>query len=143
VGDLLAYTGVLGESKRDLDALFRGEEISENSRFFRPILRAEFIAKSRPHLRAGMDISDGLFCDTNKLLEINTLGFESLAEIKDEIGLSGEEYEMLIAFCPKEREAIEKVAKETNTPLTIFARVEENKYRFACKSHHFSTEIEM
>ena len=44
-GDLLAYTGVLGESKRDLDALFRGENIADNSRFFNPTLRADFVAK--------------------------------------------------------------------------------------------------
>ncbi|HFD14460.1 MAG TPA: thiamine-phosphate kinase, partial [Epsilonproteobacteria bacterium] len=38
-GDLLAYTGTLGESKRDLDALFRGECIAEDSRFYEPTLR--------------------------------------------------------------------------------------------------------
>jgi len=137
-GDLLAYTGILGESKRDLEALFRGEKISENSRFFRPTLRGNFISKAREFLRAGMDISDGLFCDTNKLLAMNNLGFESLIDIEDEIGLSGEEYEMLVAFCPKQEEALKKIAKETNTPLTIFARVEENNSRFTCKSHHFA-----
>ncbi|MCW8820735.1 MAG: thiamine-phosphate kinase, partial [Sulfurovum sp.] len=69
-GDLLAYTGILGESKRDLDALYRGEKIADNSRFLEPTLRADFIAKARPFLRTGMDISDGLFCDTNKMLDI-------------------------------------------------------------------------
>ena len=49
-GDLLAYTGTLGESKRDLDALFRGEDISNDSRFFEPTLRAGFIASSRDYL---------------------------------------------------------------------------------------------
>ncbi|HIP29125.1 MAG TPA: thiamine-phosphate kinase, partial [Sulfurovum sp.] len=97
-GDLLAYTGTLGESKRDLDALIRGEKIAIDSRFYEPTLRAEFIAKSRPYLNAGMDISDGLFCDTNKLLDINKYGFEILNTINDTKGLSGEEYEMLISF---------------------------------------------
>ena len=77
-GDLLAYTGVLGGSKRDLDALSRGEKIADDSRFFDPTLRAEFVAKARPLLRTGMDISDGLFCDTNKMLDLNKYGFHEL-----------------------------------------------------------------
>ncbi len=136
-GDLLAYTGTLGESKRDLDALFRGENIAENSRFYEPTLRADFIAKARAYLTAGMDISDGLFCDTNKLLDINKYGFELLTDIDDTIGLSGEEYEMLISFNKKDLEKLESIAKETNTPLNIFAKVVQNDERFRCNSHHF------
>ncbi len=136
-GDLLAFTGILGESKQDLDSLFRGEEISEKSRFFEPLLRAEFIAKARPFLRAGMDISDGLFCDTNKLLDINSHGFNELKTIHDDIGLSGEEYEMLIGFKPDSLEPLKKIAKTLNMPLTVFAEVATNKRRFLCDSHHF------
>ncbi|PTB83938.1 thiamine-phosphate kinase [Sulfurovum lithotrophicum] len=137
VGDLLAYTGVLGTSKRDLDALFRGEKIASNSRFYEPTLRAEFISKVRPYLHAGMDISDGLFCDTNKLLDINKYGFTILNTIDDSIGLSGEEYEMLISFKESDLETVKAVAKETNTPLTVFAKVAKNDERFRCDSHHF------
>ena len=136
-GDLLAYTGVLGSSKRDLDALFRGEKIDSNSRFYSPVLRAEFIAKSRPFLNAGMDISDGLYCDTNKLLEMNKYGFELLETIDDEVGLSGEEYEMLVSFSKNDLEAVKAVANKTNTPLTVFAKVVKNEARFGCRSHHF------
>jgi len=136
-GDLLAFTGTLGESKRDLDALFRGEKISDSSRFLEPTLRAEFIAKARPFLRVGMDISDGLYCDTNKLLDINKYGFEILKTINDDTGLSGEEYEMLVGFDPKESEALKEIAKELNIPLTVFAKVDENDKRFKCQSHHF------
>jgi len=137
-GDLLAFTGVLGESKRDLDALLRGEKISKNSRFFEPTLRAEFIAKSRDYLRTGMDISDGLYCDTNKLLDINKYGLEILSTIDNIVGLSGEEYEMLISFSPDGLEAIEAIAKETQTPLSVFAKVVKNDHRFRCDSHHFA-----
>lgn len=135
--DLLAYTGVLGETKRDLEALFKGEIIAPNSRFYRPTLRAEFIAKARDYLNVGMDISDGLYCDTNKLLDINKYGFMPLLDIEDDIGLSGEEYEMLISFKPKNIEIVKRIAKETNTPLTVFAKVTKNNNRYSCKSHHF------
>jgi len=136
-GDYLAYTGNLGESKRDLEALFRGETISPDSRFYKPTLRATFISKARPLLHAGMDISDGLYCDTNKLLHINKYGFESLLNINDEIGYSGEEYEMLVAFSSNDLEAVKRVAKETNTRLTVFAKVVKNDLLYPCKSHHF------
>jgi len=136
-GDLLAYTGTLGESKRDLDALFRGEKIASDSRFYEPTLRTDFIAKARPFLHAGMDISDGLYCDTNKLLDINKYGFELLSDIDDTVGLSGEEYEMLVSFSAEYLEAIEAIAQETQTPLTVFAKVAQNKNRFSCESHHF------
>ncbi len=136
-GDLLAFTGTLGESKRDLDALYRGEKISENSRFFEPTLRADFIAKARPFLHTGMDISDGLYCDTNKMLDINEYGFHSFEEIDDTVGLSGEEYEMLVSFAPEHYAEVMKVAEATKTPLTVFAKAAKNNDRYMCKSHHF------
>ncbi len=136
-GDLLAFTGILGESKRDLDALFKGEKIAENSRFFKPVLRAEFIAKAREYLHTGMDISDGLFCDTNKLLDINKYGFDTFEHIDDITGLSGEEYEMLVSFAPEHYGEVREAAEATNTPLTVFAKVANNDDRYPCKSHHF------
>jgi len=136
-GDLLAYTGVLGESKRDLNRLFNGEKISNNSKFIEPILRKKFIEKARPYLRTGMDISDGLFCDTNKMLKMNHMGFELLEEISDEVGSSGEEYEMLIGFLAKDLEEVLHVAKKTDTILTVFAKVAKNDALFSCVGHHF------
>jgi len=136
--DLLAYTGTLGESKKALDALFRGETIASDSRFYEPELRAEFIYEARPFLHSGMDISDGLYCDTNKLLDMNEYGFDILKNIDDDTGFSGEEYEMLIAFPEEHLLAVEKVAQKTNTPLTVFAKAVKNDKRFPCKSHHFN-----
>ena len=131
-GDLLAFTGTLGESRRDLERLFNGEKISDTSRFYEPTLRSTFIATARAYLSAGMDISDGLYCDTNKLLDINHFGFEQLETIEDEVGLSGEEYEMLIGFSEDSYKDVLSVAKETNTELTVFAKVIQNENRFVC-----------
>ena len=136
-GDLLAYTGTLGGSKRDLDRLLDGKKIADDSRFYEPKLRREFITKSRAYLRAGMDISDGLYCDTNKILDYNNLGFQPIVDIDDEIGFSGEEYEMLIGFSPANLEKLLEIAEETKTPLTVFAAAAKNERRFSCLSHHF------
>ena len=136
-GDLLAYTGTLGDSRRDLERLMRGERISPDSRFYRPRLRGAFIRRARPLLRAGMDISDGLYCDVNKLLELNGVGMESLREIPPEIGESGEEYEMLVVVAPENLDALQKLAEEMELPLTLFGRVADNRFRYPCRSHHF------
>jgi thiamine-monophosphate kinase len=136
--DLLAYTGELGSVKRDLEALFKKKKISKDSKFIRPKLRDSFIYSARQYLKVGMDISDGLYCDLNKLLDINDLGFIELLNISEDIGLSGEEYEMLIGFDPKYLDKIQEIAKKTNTPLTIFAKASnENRRRYPCYSHHF------
>jgi len=137
VGDILAFTGTLGDSKRDLDTLFRGESISTSSRFFNPTLRGDFIYQAREFLSVGMDISDGLFCDTNKLLDYNNIGFDSLIDIADKVGDSGEEYEMLIGFRESRVADILKIAESTSTPLTLFGKVADNSRRFKCRSHHF------
>ncbi|MCB4777782.1 MAG: thiamine-phosphate kinase, partial [Sulfurovum sp.] len=60
-----------------------------------------------------------------------------LESIDENIGFSGEEYEMLVAFDPTQKEVVEKIAKETGTGVTIFAEVAQNHKRFPCKSHHF------
>ncbi len=136
-GDLLAYTGKLGESKHDLERLYAGEAITPDSRFYEPILRRDFVTQARAYLHAGMDISDGLYCDTNKLLDTNSLGMEILESINEDTGLSGEEYEMLVAFDPGDLSKIEAIARQTDTPLNIFAKAAVNERRFGCKSHHF------
>ncbi len=138
-GDLIAYTGDLGSVKRDLELLFEGERVPDNSKFYKPILRQDFIRAATPWLSAGMDISDGLYCDTNKFLKANELFMKPLKVIEVEIGESGEEYEMLIAFPPENLERIQKIARLTQTPLTIFATTtEESQELYPCGSQHFS-----
>ncbi|CAA6825850.1 MAG: Thiamine-monophosphate kinase (EC [uncultured Sulfurovum sp.] len=139
VGDLLAYTGTLGESKEGLEALLRGESIKPKSRFFEPKLKREFIKQARKYLNAGMDISDGLFCDTNKLLAIKKQTMYMFEEISDEVGSSGEEYEMLVTFGPEHYSKLKEIAERTHTPLTVFAKVEKanDGVLFECQNHHF------
>ena len=136
-GDLFAYTGTLGRSRRDLERLMRGESVESTSPFFVPPVRQKFVKEARAYLRCGMDISDGLFCDTNKLLEANEMGAEIFTNINYEIGFSGEEYEMLVAFDPAHKERLQAIAKTNGTTLTVFGEAAKNDFRFPCKSHHF------
>ncbi len=140
-GDLLAYTGTLGESLRDLNILLAGGNVSSSSKFVKPLLRAEFVYEVREYIKAGMDISDGLYCDTNKILDYNHLGFEEIVNIPPDTGESGEEYEMLISFDPQNKNMVLDIANRFKLPLTIFAKVSKNSHRYPCKSHHFEDRI--
>jgi thiamine-monophosphate kinase len=136
-GDWLAYTGTLGTSRLDLNRLESGKSIPEDSRFLVPTLRADFIRKARPYLRAGMDISDGLFCDTNTLLNANNGGVKLSQPLDPDMGLSGEEYEMLVAIAPSHRSAVEAIAHAQDLRLTFFGTVTSHSERLECRSHHF------
>ena len=136
-GHFLAHTGKLGSSKKSLRSLLRTGTVRKNSRFFAPVLRQTFIRKASTSLSCGMDISDGLFADLSKLSRANVLGFSFLYDIADDIGCSGEEYEMLVGFAPRARKKIIRLAQAERCDLTIFAKAQRKKYKSKCKAHHF------
>ena len=136
-GDLLAHTGQLGSSKKALTSLLRYNSARKSSRFFKPELRQKFISKATPSLHCGMDISDGLYADLKKLSKANKLGFDFLKKIPKEIACSGEEYEMLIGFCARDRKKMLRLAKAQRCKLNIFAKARRKEYKLKCKAHHF------
>ena len=134
---LLAYTGELGKSAKELQKLLKGFSIHKKSKFIDIQLRQKFITLSAPFLKCGMDISDGLFSDLQKLTLINKKGVRFFSKIPKSIGCSGEEYEMLIAFDPRHKKAIMRRAKQSRTKLNIFGVAVRNRYTNRCKAHHF------
>ncbi|MDR2635424.1 MAG: thiamine-phosphate kinase [Campylobacteraceae bacterium] len=136
-GDILAYTGVLGQSKCALQKLLNGGGVSEDSRFVEPVLRASFIKKAAKYLRCGLDISDGLSKDLSRLCAISSLGVKFDKKIDKDTLCSGEEYEMLIAFAPENKDKIVRIAEKTKTPLNIFAKACGGEYLSECEEHHF------
>lgn len=136
-GHLLAYTGELGSSKKALDTLLKNAYANKKSRFFAPTLRQDFISRTRSALSTGMDISDGLFSDLAKLSKANRLGFTFNQKISKSIGCSGEEYEMLISFSPRNKLKMQRLAQAQRIRLTIFAKANRKNYKSTCKAHHF------
>ncbi|MDD2356652.1 MAG: thiamine-phosphate kinase [Thiovulaceae bacterium] len=134
---LLAYTGKLGDSKKELQRLLRGGTLHSKSKFRNIVLRDKFIFICKRYLSAGMDISDGIFSDLGKLSSVNSLGYKFLKNISKDIGCSGEEYELLVSFDARQKKALLRRAAQTRTPLTIFAKATRAKYKNRCKSHHF------
>ena len=137
VGDILAYTGELGSSAKDLKKLLNLGTIHKDSKFINIKLRTDFIKYSSRYLKSGMDISDGLFSDLEKIASLNRTGFKFLQAIPKSIGCSGEEYEMLVAFDKRNIKAIKRRAEKSRTKLNIFAKATRRKYTNRCKAHHF------
>jgi thiamine-monophosphate kinase len=136
-GDKIAYTGKIGESLRHLRYLMAGGRVHANSRFVRPVLRRTFIAKARAHLRCGMDLSDGLYSDIGKLCAANRMGVHWKKQFPKQLACSGEEYEMLVAFTPNKMKTLQRLCKQTRTPLTVVATARRGKFINRCKAHHF------
>ena len=134
---LVAYTGRLGESYKNLQTLFRKGSLHKNSKFLNIKLRQNFIQKVTKHLSVGMDISDGFYSDLDKLAQTNSMGFYFLKKMPKRVGCSGEEYEMLIAFDKRKQKTLKRVAQQTRTPLHIVATAKRKKYTNRCKAHHF------
>lgn len=136
-GELLAYTGDLGRSKKELKKLLRGGKVSADSKFITPVLRQRFVREAAPYLTGGMDISDGLFTELGRLSSLNRIGFHFFRPIGKAEGCSGEEYEMLVAFKPQHKERLKQIARRCRIPLTLFAKTKRGSYKNRCKQHHF------
>jgi thiamine-monophosphate kinase len=137
-GDFIAFTGKIGDSKKDLTKLLRGGNINSKSRFITPSLKADFFYEASKHISAGLDISDGLSKDLSRLCKSSgNLGVNFLKKLSKKELCSGEEYEMLFSFSPKNLARIKSLAKKHRTKLTIFGITCRGKYTSTCKENHF------
>ncbi len=136
-GFLFAYTGTLGESKKELKKLLQGKKILKNSKFIKPKLKDKFFYKASKYISSALDISDGLYKDLSRLTYANKIGVKFIKKFKKSIACSGEEYEILFAFDKRYKDKILSMAKQTKTPITIFAKAKRGKFRSLCKENHF------
>jgi thiamine-monophosphate kinase len=136
-GDLLAHTGVIGRARRELRYLLAGARVHQGSKFVSFSLRSGFVKDATASLHCGMDISDGLFSDLEKLGRLNGVGYRFFQPVSAQTGCSGEEYEMLVGFAPRQRKKILRLAQKNRTRLNIVGRAVRGKFRNRCKAHHF------
>ena len=136
-GYLFAYTGELGESKKELRKLFNLGKIHSKSKFIDIKLRRDFVRKAQRELKSGMDISDGLLSDIDKIVGPKRLGVKFFTKLSKSVGCSGEEYEMLVAFDKRDKAAVLRRAALSRTKLTIFGEAVRGRYTNRCKPNHF------
>jgi thiamine-monophosphate kinase len=134
---LICYTGDLGSVKKDLASLLEGKSISKDSKFIKPQLKQKFFYEIASYTTSAMDISDGLFFELERLSELNNIGFEFEKEFLQEVGCSGEEYEILFSIEKKDKEIVEQIAKKHQIELNFFAKAVKGSFESPCKSHHF------
>lgn len=134
---LLAYSGTIGECKKELKNALRYGIIKKKSKLTSPKLNPKFVYEIAPCLSCGMDISDGLFFELERISKINRLDFSFFRQIPNSIGCSGEEYELVFGFDKKYKRKIENIAKKYRTKITIFAKAKRGAFRHSCKGHHF------
>ncbi|RDU72701.1 thiamine-phosphate kinase [Helicobacter aurati] len=146
-GDLLAYTSIrngdLGSSLHALRTLLRCKTKIPNTqrgviesaniyaRFGNPLLRGNFLFKAQRYIHACMDISDGLGMEIQRLQKINGLGLSLRKSFKHScpkhVYQSGEEYELLFSFFPKDLLALRYIAKLCRIKLHIVGQFERVK----------------
>lgn len=136
-GMLLAYTGDLGSSKRDLKKLLAGDGVSKNSKFIEPRLRVDFMRQSGRFLEGGMDISDGLYTELGRMSKANRIDYTFFKHFSKDEACSGEEYEMIVAFHPRYLGRMLQIARRTKTRLTVFGKTKRGNFTKRCKQHHF------
>lgn len=136
-GDFIAFSGELGNSLKGLKILQNGGFLAKNARFKKPVLRSNFIFLSARYLSSCMDISDGLLNDLPKLLKKHQRARLNQILSKFEL-LSGEEYEALFTFSPKNKPKIQNIAKKCRLKLNIIGQVtnaRSNLPKFRAFSH--------
>ncbi|WP_120946092.1 thiamine-phosphate kinase [Helicobacter labacensis] len=136
LGDYIAHTGTLGQSYKALCALLRGGKPSPKSKFFTPRLKhARFIAQARTFLHAGLDISDGVLAECNRLSECNHLAFK-LYKPYERAFKSGEEYEMLFCFAKRDYLALLRRARAHRVRLNLIGKVCRGQSRYRALVWH-------
>ncbi|EAJ5693920.1 thiamine-phosphate kinase [Campylobacter fetus] len=135
LGDLVCYTGKLGDSLKGLRILQNGGNLPKNSRFKRPVLRVNFMKKAAPFIHSAMDISDGLASDLPKICSKFGIKFKNILS-KDEFR-SGEEYELLFTVSKKHLKRMQNEAKKCRLKLNILGKLIKGKYKSYGKYSHF------
>lgn len=141
-GDFIAYTsargGNLGSSFKALKSLLRyGARVnslpqnileikSGYAKFCAPQLREKFLFKASDKINACMDISDGLASEISRLQRLNGLHFlpflPYLPFKNENLYKSGEEYELLFTFKPKNLVALKRLAALSRINLHIIGK---------------------
>ena len=140
VGDLLFHTQTrgnpLGRAIKDMRYLYRGGRISKRSKFYAPQLHTKFISDILGFVRGGMDISDGLFSELNRVSLLNRVGFRFFERVNRAKAVSGEEYEFLFSIRKSDERKLKLIAQKNRVKLVKVANLVRGKVRFHCISWH-------
>lgn len=153
VGDLLLFTGAIGEATIGLDCLLKSKNVNHLNlrekkiaikRFLNPPFLSKFSHASRRHIKACIDISDGLLNDVGKIAEASGCGVRINSELvpstniikkvllKNNFSLikllsAGDDYELAFSINQNKLKIIKKLALKHNIKVTPIGEFIENK----------------
>mgnify|MGYP000162823230 CR=1 FL=1 len=134
-GDLVLFTGRLGEARKGLNALMRGGYVGVKSRFRNVVLRADFVKKSARFMRCGMDLSDGLASDLPKITK--GFGVKFYRKLNKAEFCGGEDYEMLFTAPKRNLPRLLNEAKRARVRLSVLGKLVQGKVKTYGKFSHF------
>ena len=146
VGDWIAVTGTLGDSRAGLESLLHPKKASLASlewlreRFYQPEPRLIIAQSMAPYLNSAVDISDGLMADLGHILtasdcgaelEVDRLPFSDAlieftkdAQQREEWALTGgEDFELCVTFAQQHWPRLQSLAQTHQVPLTVIGRI--------------------
>ena len=135
-GDIMFFSGDLGKVSKDMNFLYKGHKINRNSKFYTPRLNPKFIFEILPFIRGGMDISDGLYYELNRLSKLHNVKFRLYKKINKNKALSGEEYELLFSVSQRDIRRLYLIAKKNRVKITKLAKMLRGRQKFYCPPHH-------
>ncbi|RDU58526.1 thiamine-phosphate kinase [Helicobacter sp. MIT 99-5507] len=135
-GDIIFFSGNLGNVSKDMKSLYRGHKINKDSKFYTPRLNPKFIFEILPFIRGGMDISDGLYYELNRISKLNNVKFRFFKKISKNVATSGEEYELLFSVSQKNVRRLKLIAAKNRVKITKLAKMLHGKEKFYCLPHH-------
>ncbi|WP_104748189.1 thiamine-phosphate kinase [Helicobacter cetorum] len=133
-GDLIVSSGRVGSSYKALHSLLRGGSACKKSRFFQLGFNVDFFKNLTRFIRIGLDISDGIYTECNRLSKLNKLDFRLFK--KDERYKSGEEYEWLFCCSPIHKVHLKRLAKRYRAKIEILGHVKRGRSSYKEKKWH-------
>ena len=136
-GDEVAITGQLGKVERELRQLLRRGRGNRKYKLLYPSPPLRFMEEASRLVRGGMDITDGLFRELNRLSRRNRVGFKLFTPISGRVGCSGEEFEFLFSYPPRHRLALLRRGRRNRIKITPIGRAIRGRFKLNCRSYHF------
>lgn len=146
VGDWIAVTGTLGDSKAGLESLLHPQSASLScvewlrERFYKPEPRLLMAQDLAPYVNSAIDLSDGLVSDLTHVLKASECGaeieltrlpysdalieFTASEQQRQQWALTGgEDFELCITFPEKHWQAMNTHASKQGQMLTVIGKV--------------------
>lgn len=130
----------LGKVRKDLHYALRYDKIRTYSRFFVPKIHPKMLFAFNKVVHVGMDISDGIMLELERLSKLNKVGFKWLVNLKNplikQMLLSPEEYQMLYALNLRELRGMQRLAQKFRIKVIKIAVARRGVFKSHFKNWH-------